>query len=192
MKYSENIMAVDALKITMMGFIFYEPSPRFVTGDLPVTKVLRVGVFVNESLNKILQAAQKYGLTHIQLHGNEPASQCKQLQEKGYKVIKAIPLSTVEDINKVENYDGSVDFLLFDTKCNSYGGSGQKFDWSLLQHYHGEIPFILSGGITPESAQDIIAIKHRCFAGIDLNSGFEDAPAHKNIEKLQQFITQIL
>ena len=81
--------------------------------------------------------------------------------------------------------------MLFDTRCASVGGSGVKFDWSILESYIGTTPFLLSGGIAPDDAKSISFIKHPMFAGVDLNSRFESAPAVKDVLKLKEFITEI-
>ena len=81
-----------------------------------------------------------------------------------------------------------MDYFLFDTKCAGYGGSGQRFDWNLLQSYQGETPFLLSGGIRPEMATDLQSFHHPRWAGIDLNSGFESAPGVKKAETLRSFL----
>ena len=85
-----------------------------------------------------------------------------------------------------------MDYFLFDTRCEGYGGSGKRFDWSILTGYKGETPFLLSGGIRPENAEAIRNFRHPRFAGIDLNSGFEIEPGLKDIDKLKNFIQQIL
>ena len=85
-----------------------------------------------------------------------------------------------------------MDYFLFDTRCEGYGGSGKRFDWSILTEYEGETPFLLSGGIRPENAEAIRNFRHPRFAGIDLNSGFEIEPGLKDIDKLKNFIQQIL
>ena len=82
-------------------------------------------------------------------------------------------------------------YFLFDTRCASYGGSGQAFDWSLLERYEGETPFLLSGGLRPESLDAIKAFHHPRLTGIDLNSGFESAPGIKDDQLLRTFIKQL-
>ena len=106
--------------------------------------------------------------------------------------IKAFQIATACDLEQTTNYEGRVDYFLFDTKCNSYGGSGKQFDWSVLEAYRGKTPFLLSGGIRPENAEAIRNFRHPRFAGIDLNSGFEIEPGLKDIDKLKNFIQQIL
>jgi phosphoribosylanthranilate isomerase len=101
------------------------------------------------------------------------------------------------DIATYKTYEGLVEYFLFDTKCPSIGGSGQQFNWSVLSAYDGSTPFLLSGGIGPDDAERLRALRvldgfpvERC-AGIDLNSRFELAPGLKDVIKLQAFIKEL-
>ncbi len=191
MREQQNIADLQTLNIDMIGFIFYEKSPRYVE-NAPMTKNLsRVGVFVNENAANITAIAIANKLTHLQLHGGESVETCLQLKQKGYKIIKAISIKESTDFLKAKEYEGAADYLLFDTKCEGYGGSGLSFDWSMLNNYKGNTPFLLSGGIKTEMAQSIKAISHPQFVGIDLNSGFEISPAYKDIKELTTFLNTI-
>lgn len=193
MREAENIRAADALPIQMMGFIFYPQSARYVASRpeyLP-RHARRVGVFVDEEANHILRIAKEYGLDYIQLHGHESPELCRQLTANGLGVIKTISVSAAEDFAPVSRYESSCAFLLFDTQTPQYGGSGKPFDWDLLQHYRGETPFLLSGGISPQDAERIRNLSHPRWAGIDLNSRFERSPGHKEITLLNDFIHRI-
>lgn len=190
MRDPDNIRAVEASGADWMGFIFYERSPRFVSSPpayLPES-VKRVGVFVNSPYEYILRQGDNMKLDIIQLHGNETPQMCRRLQEKGYKIIKSFSLENVNDLQKTGSYTTCCDYFLFDTPCSSYGGSGKKFNWDLLAEYQGEIPFILSGGLNPDSLDDLKQFNHPRWAGIDLNSGFETSPALKDIKTLKTFI----
>lgn len=63
--------------------------------------------------------------------------------------LQAFPIASADDLASTTEYEGRADYFLFDTKCNSYGGSGKQFDWSVLASYKGNTPFLLSGGTTP-------------------------------------------
>ncbi len=193
MRDGGNISDVISLGVDMVGFILYPPSPRYVVGrDVVSTQgVDRVGVFVNEEFATIMQRAKEFSLSHIQLHGAESVEMCRAVSQAGYRVIKAVSISSPSDFDVAEQYDGEVDMMLFDTKCVGYGGSGESFDWSMLSLYRGATPFLLSGGIDVEDGDAINSIQHSAFAGVDLNSRFEDSPAVKNIEKLEKFIKSI-
>lgn len=109
----------------------------------------------------------------------------------GIKIIKAISVSDASDIQKYKEYVGAVDLFLFDTKCKTVGGSGQQFDWQVLEQYDGEVPFLLSGGIGPDDASRLHAFHHPKCIGIDLNSRFEIEPGVKDVEKLKGFLNEI-
>jgi len=82
-------------------------------------------------------------------------------------------------------------FFLFDTKGHLPGGTGQKFNWQLLENYQGDVPFFLSGGIGPDDLEAIRNFNHPQLFGIDINSGFEIAPAMKDVEKIESFIIEL-
>ncbi len=193
MREAENVAAVAALGISMMGFILYDKSARYVDEEAPQTPETldRVGVFVNSSVGEVLEFAQFHKLKYVQLHGMESPAMCRQLRSYGLGVIKAISVASADDLKRTRQYDGFVDYLLFDTKCESHGGSGVRFDWSILESYKDTTPFLLSGGIDSDSADEINNISHPAFAGIDLNSRFEISPALKDVEKLRSFIEKI-
>ena len=163
-----------------------------------VKQPARVGVFVDDMPQNIVTRVYNYNLDYIQLHGNEPRETCENLRatidpdiKKGIKIIKAISVSTAEDIKKYREYVGAVDLFLFDTKCKTVGGSGEQFDWSVLEQYDGDVPFLLSGGIGPDDAERVKAFHHPKCVGIDLNSKFEIEPALKDVEKLKEFLLKV-
>ena len=183
MREAENIREAEALGIDLMGFIFWPKSSRYVSerpAYLP-KKCKRVGVFVDASLEDIRQHVTDYQLDIIQLHGQESPAFAKAL--KPLPVIKAFNIATAEDFRQTVAYEGIVDYFLFDSK-------GKAFDWSALEAYHGETPFLLSGGIGPDDAESVISFHQPKCIGIDLNSRFEIEPALKDIPKLRQFVNQ--
>jgi phosphoribosylanthranilate isomerase len=199
MRDAENIRDVESLDIDLMGFIFWAPSKRCVT-DRPAylpTKCKRVGVFVNETLEQVIKTANEYQLDYIQLHGKESPVFLLALrvaQERitvSPRLIKAFNIATTEDLELTEDYEGIADYFLFDTKGRSVGGNGEQFDWSILSDYHGNTPFLLSGGIGPDDAERIKAFFHEKCIGIDLNSRFETAPGLKDVTTLRSFLTQL-
>jgi phosphoribosylanthranilate isomerase len=197
MKIPENIQAVAALQPDFIGFIFYPKSPRFAEPlDIATLNALpksikKIGVFVNEDLENILTIATKYNLDGVQLHGNELGKMCEELHKSGFIVIKAFPIAEACNFKVTKKYEGACDYFLFDTKTDAYGGSGVKFNWSMLDEYVGETPFLLSGGIAADDAEAILKIDHPKFAGIDLNSKFEVKPGEKNVELLREFLNQL-
>ena len=191
MRDAENIRAVEALGIDMMGFIFWPKSSRYVSerpAYLP-TSCQRVGVFVDESIDKVMQYAAAFQLEVIQLHGEESPEYVSRL--KGLKVIKAFNIATADDLKQVKLYEGLTDCFLFDAKGRSVGGNGTQFDWDVLQGYTGKTPFLLSGGIGPDDAGRVTDFEHPRCIGIDLNSRFETAPGLKDVDKLKAFLEKV-
>jgi phosphoribosylanthranilate isomerase len=188
MKYQSNISEVAMLQPGYMGFICYPQSPRYIANtpfiDVP-ENVVKTGVFVNESAEKINELITQYNFDAIQLHGNESPEFSEPFMGKVI-VIKAFGIDKDFDFRILEPYELSVDYFLFDTKTERHGGSGEAFDWSLLDQYKMDIPFFLSGGLSLENLEDVKAIKHPQFYGVDLNSKFEIEPGLKDINKLKR------
>lgn len=201
MRDAANIRAVEQLGVDLIGLIFYPKSPRFVSDFtvLPAEKKAdRVGVFVNATVDNVLEKIPACQLDYVQLHGKESAEQVaglrKRLDEEGLngvQVIKAISVSSLDDIALASEYAGVADFLLFDTKCEGMGGSGRKFAWEVLDAYQGQKKFLLSGGISPDDAEQVRSFRHPMMAGIDLNSRFELSPGMKNVHALSAFLQGI-
>ena len=191
MRDEENIRQVEALGIDLMGFIFWPRSSRYVAerpSYLP-TRCKHVGVFVDEEIETLKRIADDYALDVIQLHGHETPAYVAQLQ--GRSVIKAFNVATAADFVQTKDYAGLADYFLFDTKGKAVGGNGEKFDWSVLDDYTSDTPFLLSGGIGPDDAERVKAFRHPRCIGIDLNSRFELSPALKDINKLQDFLNAL-
>lgn len=192
MRQPENIREVEQAGADWIGLICYDRSPRFVSSVpsyLPQHSK-RIGVFVNEDYASITHRAHELNLDYLQLHGKETPELCKKLHEEDFRLIKAFALRKASDLECTYAYAPYCDYFLFDTPCHGYGGSGQSFDWNILKNYKGDTPFLLSGGIRPESLSALSGFHHRRWAGIDLNSGFETAPAQKDAKQLASFIEQ--
>jgi len=195
MKFTQNREQVEQLPVDLLGYIFYAPSKRFV-GEQPDAGLFnsalpKVGVFVDENAFEILGLAKNFGFEYIQLHGKENPLTCQILKNQGLKVVKAFSVDEAFNFNTTQSFEGVVDYFLFDTKTKLHGGSGQKFDWEVLKKYTGKTPFLLSGGIGPDDAESILKLDYSMLAGVDLNSGFEEEPGMKNIEKLKKFIHEL-
>lgn len=197
MKEPDNIRRVAWLTPMLMGFIFYEKSPRYAGNlDTEVVKGLPkfikpVGVFVNTDPEEVEETCNKYGITTIQLHGEESPEECRELKEKGFKVFKAFGIRPPFNWEDLREYEVAVDMFVFDTFCQAKGGSGRKFDWALLDDYPLSTPYLLSGGIGPDDTDKILKAMRPKMAGIDLNSRFETEPGVKDIHKLTHFILSL-
>ncbi len=197
LRQSANIRDVECAGADWIGFILHPKSPRYLH-DLPdyLPRTARVGVFVNPELDRVAHFVKLLGLTHIQLHGDESPLFCRQIVSLlgDISIIKALTVSGPKDIERAEEYasEEAVSHLLFDTKVHQQsGGTGQQFDWTLLQSYSGLKPFLLSGGIGPQDALRISQLQFPGMVGIDINSRFETAPGMKDIKSIEKFIQEI-
>lgn len=189
MREADNIHEVEALGVDWLGLIFWPKSSRYISErpDYLPQHAKRVGVFVDEAVDTVKKKADAYALDLIQLHGSESPDYIRALKAS-CSIIKAFSIATADDLEQTKDYEGLVDYFLFDTKGPSVGGNGVQFNWDVLKDYHGQTPFLLSGGIGPDDAERIQAFHHPQCIGIDLNSRFELSPGLKDINKLKQFI----
>lgn len=200
MRELENVLdLISQVNPDWMGLIFYPKSPRYVPNelaeDLKKLTIKKVGVFVNESEEEILQKAEKFGLSAIQLHGKEGVDLVKSLSQKTTcELWKVVSVANEINWKDLEGFLPYVSKFLFDTASPKHGGTGRKFDWELLKTYPFNKEFLLSGGLDEESATEIKALEKQIpqLTGVDLNSKFEDAPGLKNIEKLKRFKQRLL
>lgn len=194
----ENILDIANLIPDIMGFIFYPYSPRYAgetlhpdtTASLPDT-IGKAGIFVNADFEAITRIVRKYSLDIVQLHGNERPELCSRLRESDLTVIKTFNIKEDMNFKSLSEFIPVTNYFLFDTFTAKYGGSGNKFDWKIVEEYELLHPFFLSGGIGPDDVTKILETKNPAFYGIDLNSRFENKPGLKNVEILKKFISDI-
>ena len=198
----DQIQELISLNTNFLGFIFYEKSPRFVLNHLSLEEISeinhqgKVGVFVNETVEKISEISEKAKLNFIQLHGDEDEEFVKKLRlslSKNIKIIKVIRIGnqSFDELQKTINQQPStVNYLLFDTDSKAFGGTGKTFDWQILNEIEIPIPYFLSGGISLENIHQRSTINHQPLA-LDINSKFETEPGSKDLEKIKNF-TQIV
>lgn len=184
-----NIRDVARVGPDFMGFIFYRDTPRFVGDDFELPEPLpghmqRVGVFVNERTEVIMDKVRTFQLNFVQLHGHESPAQCFQLKESGVGVIKVFSVGDQMDFGVTRDYADAVDYFLFDTKGERYGGNARRFNWNVLNDYDQRVPFFLSGGIGSEHIDEISNLGHLNIAAIDVNSGVELKPGFKDVTKI--------
>ena len=194
----KQLQQLEALNIDYAGLIFYKDSPRFI-GDKITGKqikdadfdIKKVGVFVDPGYSELLDAIDEFGLDIVQLHGNETPELCEELSAE-VEVIKAfrIPDKSIDIDEMVADYDAVCDYYLFDTAGlkESFGGTGQQFDWGILKKAKIEKPFFLSGGIGPDDAAKVKAFSHPDFFAIDVNSKFELSPGLKDLASILKFL----
>jgi phosphoribosylanthranilate isomerase len=197
-----QLEAFDEMGVDLAGFIFYPKSPRYVVNKIQAEylrkfkgKIAKVGVFVNMPYDELMRTVEDYRLDMVQLHGDEIPRYCEQVANY-ITVIKAFRLSDNDPIDwMAKPYEEGCDMYMFDTLGAGYGGTGKKFDWSVLKNSTIDKLFFLSGGIEAgdeeklkEFANEPIAKK--LFA-IDINSKFEMSPGVKDIEKVRIFVEKL-
>lgn len=159
-------------------------------GNFP-RNLKKVGVFVNEDIDQVLNYVHGFELDYVQLHGQENVFYCKQLKDAGVNIIKAFSVDSKFSFTLTKAFEYSCDFFLFDTKGKLPGGNGVSFDWKTLENYHGETPFFLSGGLAPGMEEAVINFEHDQFYALDINSGFENYPGFKNVDLISEFLNKI-
>ena len=200
MREPDNIRSlISEVNPDWMGLIFYSKSPRYVSdeqaAELKGQPVKKVGVFVNESEAEIQRKVDQFGLSAIQLHGNESVEFVKDLSGKtDAELWKVVSVGDQIDWGSLESFLPFVSKFLFDTATATHGGSGKRFDWRVLKTYPFHKSFLLSGGLDEQSAEEVLALQQQIpqLQGVDLNSKFEDAPGVKNIEKLKNFKSRLI
>jgi len=192
MKYPENIEEIAQLQPDYLGFIFYEKSERFFDEKLPKIdkSIQKVGVFVNATLEEILEKIKKYDLQLVQLHGNESPEFCDLLKYINTDIIKVFSVDDDFDFRTIYPYESVCDYFLFDTKGEKPGGNGRVFNWKILRNYQSKKPFFLSGGIGLEEVERIKKLNLPIHA-IDVNSKFEIKPGLKNTQQLIQLQNEL-
>ncbi|NQV46967.1 MAG: phosphoribosylanthranilate isomerase [Rhodospirillaceae bacterium] len=181
-----------------IGFNFFQNSPRFVTPDaaavlataVPDT-VIRVGLFVDATDDDIGAAVASGALDMLQLHGSETPARVAKVKERfALPVMKAIAISTADDIATAHTYEAIADRLLFDAKAPAGatrpGGNALSFDWELIADTDWALPWMLAGGLNAENLGEAVIV---CGPrAVDVSSGVEDAPGVKNPDKIRQFL----
>lgn len=197
----DQIKELISLKVDFLGFIFYGKSPRFVLNSLTLNQISeiehqgKVGVFVNEKVEKIVEISEKAKLNYIQLHGDESDDFISELRKNlnpKIRIIKVFRIGTTPKNlkSKIQNLKSEVDYFLFDTDSKSFGGTGTTFDWQLLNDLEITKPYFLSGGISEENIDQLSTIRQQPFS-LDINSKFEIEPGNKDLEKIKEFQSKI-
>lgn len=188
----EDALKAVELGADAVGFIFYKKSPRAVTikqarviiKELPPF-VHRVGVFVNESIERVNELKEKLGLDLVQLHGDETPAYCRKVNSRVLKAIRISDSSSLKELSKF-NVDG---FLLDTFHPGIYGGTGKVFDWKLAKQAGKFGRIIVAGGLNQDNVAE--AISNARPYGVDVCSGVEKTPGVKDIKKMRAFLSAV-
>jgi phosphoribosylanthranilate isomerase len=193
---AENLADIG---VAFGGFIFYPKSPRYVFKNITTNQIRKlnninkVGVFVNAGIEEVLHMVDECRLHMVQLHGDETPKYCEKIADY-VSVVKAFRLSDNDNVDwMIRPYMEMCDMFMFDTMGSGYGGTGKKFDWTVLKNSSIGKPFFLSGGIEPgdeEKLKDFVQepVAKALFA-IDINSRFELSPGIKDMKKVKAFVS---
>ena len=176
-----------------LGFVFYEPSPRYISVEeaaLIFNKIPpfinTVGLFVNADYDFVLNASNALNINLLQFHGDEDEAYCSSF---GKPYIKAIRIQETTNLLDVSRQFHSASGLLIDAfDKDKFGGTGETFDWSLLQTAC-DLPIILAGGLTPDNISD--AIKQTHPYAVDVSSGVEESKGVKSHPLIKQFMKEV-
>lgn len=196
-KTTEILETAIAAGADMVGFMHFSRSPRHVSIEEIATLISEARgrietcvVLVNPDNSCVAEVAA-LGPDWIQLHGPETPHRVEAIRaEAGVEIMKALPIGSAEDVAHVADFVEVADRILLDAKppkgADRPGGLGETFDWGLLKALDPSIPFMLSGGLTPQTVADAIRIV-RPFA-VDVSSGVESAPGVKDKRLIEAFI----
>jgi phosphoribosylanthranilate isomerase len=198
MTQSDQLDQLADSGVHFAGFIFYPKSPRYVLRNMTTAQIKKenrlnkVGVFVNAGIDDVLQMVDECRLHMVQLHGDETPKYCERMADY-VSVIKAFRVSENDNIEwMVRPYMESCDIFMFDTMGAGYGGTGRKFDWSMLKGAEIGKPFFLSGGIEPGDEESLKMFSAepvaRALFAVDINSKFEHSAGLKDMEKVKKFV----
>jgi phosphoribosylanthranilate isomerase len=200
---------LEAMGVDCIGFIFYAPSKRYALNSLQLSDLKnftpavakKVGVFVNEPVDSIVNIVNAARLDMVQLHGDEDleyyAQLRSQLAEASLQNVQLIKVFRVGDkMPDIALFENSADYFLFDTDSKMYGGTGAHFNWELIKGNSIGKPYFLSGGIGPNDLGGIEVMKKtkagKDLFALDINSQFEIEPGNKNVEKIKSFINALI
>ena len=208
-----QIQELIYLNVDFLGFIFYEKSPRFVLNYLSLEEIKliqhqgKVGVFVNETVDKILEISENAGLNLLQLHGDEDENFVFKLMQRLSKDVKIIKVFRIGETFsfQLSIFNPNVDYFLFDTDSQSFGGTGQTFDWNILNNLEIPKPYFLSGGISLENIDELLnfvkvnlhenktltKLNPQKPLTLDINSKFEIEAGVKDLEKIRLLMDKI-
>ena len=198
-KSINHVKACIKGKAKMIGFNFYNKSPRFINlktaekiSNFAKKKIKRVGVIANINIKEIKKITETVDLDYLQFHGNETPGFIRNVKEiSKTKIIKALKISNKNDIKKISNFKKVSDYILIDTKIVTkknlnFKKKSRELDWNLFKKIKDKQTLILSGAININNLEQ--AIKDSNIRFVDVSSSLETIPGKKNIKKINKFL----
>ena len=191
----EQALQCVALGADAIGCVFYPKSPRHLTNDRSreicsavTDHVKTVGVFVNESFSSIMNHVERCHLSTVQLHGQESPELVRRLRNQNLQVIKALFIDGNPSLKDAENYPASA-FLVECGQGRLPGGNALQWNWDQAKSFGEKHPLIIAGGLSPENVSHAIRVSWP--HAVDVSSGVESSPGHKDIDKVSLFIDAV-
>ncbi len=201
LREARHVDAAVAAGAGLTGFVFFPPSPRNVsieeaaslTARVPES-VRKVALTVDADDDLLARIVAGAGIDTVQLHGSETPARVDHVRKAfGLPVIKALPISSADDVAAARIFEGHADVLLFDAKppkdATRPGGNAESFDWTLLQGIDFQVPWLLAGGLDASNVARALSITGAPM--VDVSSGVEDAPGQKSTQKIHDFIAAV-
>ena len=198
-KSINHVKACIKGKAKMIGFNFYNKSPRFINlktaekiSNFAKKKIKRVGVIANINIKEIKKITETVDLDYLQFHGNETPGFIRNVKKiSKTKIIKALKISNKNDIKKISNFKKVSDYILIDTKIVTkkdlnFKKKSRELDWNLFKKIKDKQTLILSGAININNLEQ--AIKDSNIRFVDVSSSLETIPGKKNIKKINKFL----
>lgn len=191
----ESLQTAIDEKCDFIGFIFHKNSPRYVTiekarnlAEKIPQNIAKVAVTVDAEFEFLEEIFQNLQPQFFQFHGKEDISYLQKFREifPNTKIIKAFKISTKEDLETLHNYENYADFLMLDSRN---AGSGESFDWNLLQNFNSTKPWFLSGGLNVQNIENAIATTNATM--VDISSGIEEIRGVKSSKLVVEFMQKI-
>ena len=196
----QDIETLNSLKVELVGFNFYKPSPRCLTMERAAQlaaqcrpEMDRVALLVDPSDDDIDHALGMVSPHRLQLHGAESPDRVAEIKRRSHcAIIKALPIAAAADFETAKAYENCADWFLFDAKPpqdGMPGGNGEAFDWTVLKAYDLRQPYLLAGGLTSENVAEALAVSGASM--VDIASGVETAPGEKDAAMMTNFVTAV-
>ncbi len=184
--------ACAQLGVDAVGLVFYPPSPRYVTvtqargiAAAMGPQVCAVGVFVNESVDDILNVVNRCGLQAVQLHGSQPRQSLDALRAAGVRVIQHVNAAG-QALARAAADLFPIPVLVECGKGRLPGGNAAQWDWSGARMLSGRYPFVVAGGLTPDNVAQAIGLSMP--DAVDVSSGVEHSPGGKDVQRIHEFV----
>lgn len=191
----ESVKVAIAEKCDFLGFVFYPKSPRFISVENAAIiasqitpSIAKVAVVVNPDFELLEKISEKFAPNFFQFHGDETPDFLEEVRKKfpKIKIIKAFGISSSKDLDQVKDFENIADLFLLD---NKNAGSGESFNWKVLENFSSKKDWFLSGGLNIKNIEE--ALKIKAVKMIDISSGIEKIRGRKSPQLIRELMAKI-